>query len=108
MEKYEILKFLKVLGIDVSLWVAGLFGALVNINRMGKLSKVEGFLYLVSGSATAVYITPLFIAFTGLEFSLQTATGMGFVVGYMGLTSIIYTIDTIKKRLNVKTDDKPE
>lgn len=104
MEKFEIIKLLKLIGFEVSLFIAGLFGAFVNLSRIAGLSKWERFTYLCSGAFTAVYITPLFASVLQLEFSIQTMAGMGFIVGYMGFTSIIYFIDYIKQRFNIKED----
>lgn len=104
MEKFEIIKLLKLIGFEVSLFIAGLFGAFVNLSRIAGLSKWERFTYLCSGAFTAVYITPLFASVLQIEFSIQTMAGMGFIVGYMGFTSIIYFIDYIKQRFNIKED----
>jgi hypothetical protein len=107
MEKFEILKFLKMVGFEISLFIAGLFGAFVNLSRIAGLGKWERFTYLCSGAFTAVYITPLFASVLQIEFTIQTMAGMGFVVGYMGFTSIIYFIDYIKQRFNIQ-DKKNE
>lgn len=104
MEKFEIIKLLKLIGFEVSLFIAGLFGAFVNLSRIAGLGKWERFTYLCSGAFTAVYITPLFVSVLQIEFSIQTMAGMGFIVGYMGFTSIIYFIDYIKQRFNIKED----
>lgn len=104
MEKFEIIKLLKLIGFEVSLFIAGLFGAFVNLSRIEGLGKWERFTYLCSGAFTAVYITPLFASVLQIEFSIQTMAGMGFVIGYMGFTSIIYFIDYIKQRFNIKED----
>lgn len=104
MEKFEIIKLLKLIGFEVSLFIAGLFGAFVNLSRIAGLGKWERFTYLCSGAFTAVYITPLFASVLQIEFSIQTMAGMGFIVGYMGFTSIIYFIDYIKQRFNIKED----
>ena len=99
-ENIAFLKWLKLFGINFGLYLAGLFGAYVNTNTMKDLKPYERAGLILSGGLCANYITPIFIGW--LNMSENTQFGMAFIVGYMGLTSIAYTVNFIKERLNIK------
>jgi hypothetical protein len=106
MEKFEVLKWLKLVGFEVGLFIAGLFGAFVNTNTMKGLTRYERAALILSGGFCANYITPIFVNILNMQES--TMFGMAFVIGYMGMTSIAYTVDFIKKKLNIKENDSSD
>jgi hypothetical protein len=104
-EKIIVLKWFKLIGINLGLYVAGLFGAYVNTNTMKDLKPYERAGLILSGGFCANYITPIFIDW--LDMGENTQFGMAFIIGYMGLTSIAYSVEFIKNRLNIK-DNKDD
>ena len=103
MEKYEVLKWLKVIGFEIGMFIAGLFGAFVNTNTMKSLKPYERAGLIISGGLIANYITPIFVSI--MDFNESTQFGMAFVIGYMGMTSIAYIVDYVRKKLNIKEDE---
>jgi|GEM_PF-2370410 len=103
MENYEILKWLKMLGFEIAMFIAGLFGAFVNTNNLKNLRPFERVGLIISGGLIANYITPIFADILFLNDS--TRGGMAFIVGYMGMTSIAYIVEYVKEKLNIKKDE---
>jgi len=103
MEKFEAFKWLKLVGFEVGMFIAGLFGAFVNTNTMKGLKPYERAGLIISGGLVANYITPVLVNI--MDFNESTQFGMAFVIGYMGMTSIAYIVDYIKKKLQIKEDE---
>jgi hypothetical protein len=99
-ENIAFIKWLKLFGINFGLYIAGLFGAYVNTNTMKDLLPYERAGLILSGGLCANYITPVLIDWMAM--GENTQFGMAFIIGYMGLTSIAYTVTFIKDRLNIK------
>jgi hypothetical protein len=104
MEKFEFIKWLKLVGFEIGMFIAGLFGAFVNTNSLKNLKPWERIGLIVSGGLIANYITPVFVSVLTLNESTQF--GMAFVVGYMGMTSIAVIVDYIKRKLNIKENEQ--
>jgi hypothetical protein len=95
---HNITQGLKVIGVELALIVAGVFGGIVNISKDKDMTVWQKGIAILSGGATANYITPVFISF--LNISDNTKFGIAFIVGYMGLKSIEMLIVRIKKGLD--------
>lgn len=72
-------------GIDVSLALAGLFGALMTTTRTAGLNIGRSVLSLVGGAASANYLTPLLIHISRLEDSAHYSFAAAFLLGFAGL-----------------------
>lgn len=96
LEVQEILKFLKALGFEFAMFLAGLAGAWVSTNRNKHLTTLERVSAVVSGGFIANYLTPVFTSI--LNFSESTMYGMAFIIGYIGMKSVEYIIDYIHEK----------
>jgi uncharacterized membrane protein len=96
LEASEILKWLKALGFEMAMFLAGLAGAWVSTNRNKHLTTLERVSAVFSGGFIANYVTPIFTSI--LNFSESTMYGMAFIVGYIGMKSVEYIIDYIHEK----------
>jgi len=72
-------------GIDISLALAGLFGALMTTTRTAGLNIGKSVLSIVGGAASANYLTPLLIHIARLEDSAHYSYAVAFLLGFAGL-----------------------
>ncbi|OIQ22223.1 MAG: hypothetical protein BM557_01235 [Flavobacterium sp. MedPE-SWcel] len=77
------MQILKDFGFDVILFIAGLAGGIVVLNRSNKLTRIQKFSTVLSGGLTANYLTPLVAEW--LNLSDKTLYGLAFILGYGGL-----------------------
>lgn len=77
--------FLKDAGFELALFVAGLFGAISNVNNQ-KLKFWQKILAFIAGGAIANYLTPLVFIYINLNES--TKYGIAFLLGYSGMESV--------------------
>lgn len=98
---HEVMKWFKEFGIELVLFLAGLLGAFVNMAKTKNLTMFERFTAVLSGGIIANYVTPIFINILNLKPSVSN--GMAFIVGYMGLKAVEYTIDYIHKKKDKKS-----
>ena len=96
----EIMKWFKELGIELVLFLAGLFGAFVNVSKDKNLTLLERLMTVISGGLVANYMTPVFMSF--LKLSDKISYGLAFVLGYMGLKSVEYFIQYLHKKVKDK------
>lgn len=94
----EIYLFLKDLGADLALMLAGLFGGIAFITKPNELTFWQKVLTVVTGIGTANYLTPIVIYLTHLPEKL--GYGLAFVLGFMGFKAIEYLIQRYKKKKN--------
>lgn len=98
----NIIDFLKNIGIDIAILIAGLSGGLVSLRKDEKLSMWQKILTVASGGLIATYLTPILVPLAekivGENSNIEY--GMGFVVGYMGLKSIEFVISKFVKSEN--------
>tara|TARA_R110002051_G_C8457729_1_gene457854 strand:- start:217 stop:519 length:303 start_codon:yes stop_codon:yes gene_type:complete len=92
----EILNFLKTIGIEFALLIAGFAGGLTSINKNQKLNLKQKILVIVSGGFIATYLTPVFIDVLNLQ-NANSKYGIAFVIGYMGLKSIEFLVSKFTK-----------
>jgi hypothetical protein len=72
-------------GIDISLALAGLFGALMTTTRTSGAHIGKSILSLVGGAASANYLTPLLMHISKLENDTHYAFAVAFLLGFAGL-----------------------
>ena len=72
-------------GIDISLALAGLFGALMSTTKTAGAHIGKSMLSLVGGAASANYLTPLLIHISKLEDSSHYSFALAFLLGFAGL-----------------------
>jgi hypothetical protein len=93
-----MLEYLKELGIDVPLIMAGFSGGFATLLRNKSLKWSEKAVVLGSGGMSANYITPLLADF--LKVSENTFLGLAFFVGFGGLKFVEYIFEKIHKKVD--------
>ena len=94
MERMEAIKgFISAHSMDITLFVAGVLGALISDNNKEvKLTKKQRVIRMMFGGVTAVFSTQLIVemlnAFTNIELSRTASAGVGFFLGHIGLAGI--------------------
>jgi hypothetical protein len=75
-------------GVDISLALAGLFGALMTTTRTAGLNIGKSILSLVGGAASANYLTPLLMHISRLDGDTHYAFAVAFLLGFCGLKTV--------------------
>jgi hypothetical protein len=94
------MKHLEDIGIHIGLIMAGLFGAFLSISVQSNLTPWQKVIVVVSGSATANYLTPLILEYINL--GENTRYGLAFLVGFSGLKFVEFIIVKIKSKMDKK------
>jgi len=101
LENYENIKqFFKAIGFEVSMVLAGFFGALASVSKDKKMSFFEKSVSVVVGMSVSNYMTP--IVFDWTNAGENTKYGIAFLLGYSGLKSVEYIIDKFKSKFDKK------
>lgn len=100
---HEVANWLKLMGFEVFLMIAGFMGALVNVSRDKNLTVVEKGLTVVSGGLIANYLTPLILDW--IKAGDSARYGLAFIMGYMGLKSVEFAIDWLHKKKGSKDEE---
>jgi hypothetical protein len=79
-------EILEQIGINVGISVAGLFGSLLMIGKTATTNLKTTFFSLVSGVASANYITPIVLDISGVADKYQLS--IGFILGFLGLKGV--------------------
>jgi len=85
-------------GFSIGYAIAGLFGAFAALSKERNLTISQRIFTILSGGATAAYITPLFIDVFHLNTN-GSQYGAAFIVGFSGLKTVEWTIDAIRSRI---------
>ncbi len=97
----EFKDLLSSIGMDVTIMVAGLIGALVMISKRSAFSIKTTVLGIVTGMISANYLTELVMSIFNLTISAKY--GIAFLLGYGGLKSVEKIMNSIHK--TIKGDD---
>jgi hypothetical protein len=91
------------IGINIGISVAGLFGSLLLIGKNATVNLKTTFFSIISGVASANYITPIVLDITRVDIKYQMS--VGFILGFLGLKGVEYISNKfIKKIDNGNTD----
>ncbi len=91
------------IGINIGISVAGLFGSLLLIGKNATVKLKTTFFSIISGVASANYITPIVLDITRVDIKYQMS--VGFILGFLGLKGVEYISNKfIKKIDNGNTD----
>lgn len=85
-KKKMMREILQEIGFNIGISVAGLFGALLLIGKKATLNIKTTFFSLISGVASANYITPLILDLTRVDIKYQMS--IAFVLGFLGLKGV--------------------
>jgi hypothetical protein len=75
-------------GLDVSLMLAGLLGALMMRSKNAGMNAGRTLLATIGGAASANYLTPLILHITKLDQDPSYSYAIAFLLGFTGLRSI--------------------
>ena len=81
-----MIEFIKELGINVGISIAGLFGSLLMIGKKSAQNLRTTIFSMISGVACANYLTPVILSITALDMKYQFS--VAFVLGFLGLKSV--------------------
>lgn len=94
-----MIKFLHDFGIEIVVLLSGLAGGLVSLRKESQISRSEKIMTVISGGLIANYMTPLVQPLIGKIWDVDISPGLGFILGYMGLSAIEYFILKFKKEV---------
>lgn len=86
------------IGINIGISVAGLFGSLLLIGKTATVNLRATFFSLVSGVASANYITPIVLDITRVDVKYQMS--VGFILGFLGLKGVEYITNKFIKKVD--------
>lgn len=90
------------IGINVGISVAGLFGSLLMLGKKAAINLKATFFSLITGVASANYITPIVLDITG--FDVKYELSIGFILGFLGLKGV----EMFSNRLFPEADNHDE
>jgi len=92
-----IFEALKIIGIEVPVFIAGSSGAIVFLTKNNKMTKMQQFCTVLSGGLSANYLTPLVGEWMNLD--NKVLYGVAFILGYSGMKSVELIISVFKSRI---------
>ena len=99
----EVKEFLSSIGLDVTIMIAGLIGALVMISKKSAFSIKTTTAGILTGMISANYLTELVLSIFNLTESAKY--GIAFLLGYGGLKFVERIMNQIHK--TIKGNDIP-
>jgi hypothetical protein len=81
-----IKEFLQEVGINIGISVAGLFGSLLLIGKTATSNLKTTFFSIISGVASANYITPIVVDIVRVDEKYQMS--IAFILGFIGLKGV--------------------
>lgn len=79
-------EILEEIGINIGISVAGLFGSLILIGKDAALKWKTSIFSIITGVASANYITPIVLDIARVDAKYQMS--IGFVLGFLGLKGV--------------------
>ena len=79
-------EILEEIGINIGISVAGLFGSLLLIGKSATTNLKTTFFSIISGVASANYITPLVMDISRVDVKYQMS--VAFILGFLGLKGV--------------------
>lgn len=90
---------LKDIGINIGLIVAGFFGSLLMINKESAENVKSTLLSIITGVASANYLTPIVIDMFRIEKQTYTLS-IAFILGFLGLKGVEMVTSKFVKNAN--------
>lgn len=98
MSNFQLFEFLRGIGIETPLFIAGASGSISIITKK-RMTWFQKFITILSGGLAANYLTPLVISLINLQGNVTY--GVAFLVGYSGMGIVEVIIIRLKLK-NVK------
>ena len=89
-------QILEEIGINIGISVAGLFGSLLLIGKTATINLKTTFFSIISGVASANYITPLVMDISKVDVKYQMS--VAFILGFLGLKVVEYITNKFMKK----------
>lgn len=93
-------EFLNEIGINLSIIIGGVIGGAIGRKKDKPIAQQMGTVFVAAIAAN--YIAPVVIEIFNL--SENTLAGMGFLIGYTGMSMLDYLLDSFKKKIDKKVD----
>jgi len=90
-------EILQEIGINIGISVAGLFGSLILIGKDAALKWKTSIFSIITGVASANYITPIIIDVARVDIKYQMS--IGFVLGFLGLKGVELISGKLSQRI---------
>lgn len=94
-------EFLRDIGINIGIVVAGFAGSLVNVGKHAHTNWPATIASILAGTLSANYLTP--IAVDMLKLSQSTQYGCAFLMGFLGLHGVQF----VMSKLGINQDKQP-
>lgn len=92
-----LITFLKSLGIEAPLFIAGSSGAVAFLTSNSAMTRTQKFFTVLSGGASANYLTPLVCNWINADEKITY--GVSFLVGYAGMKFVELLINETYKKI---------
>lgn len=79
-------EFLELIGINIGIALAGLFGSLIMLGKNSSVNLRTTLFAIITGVSSANYITP--IVSDMINISSQYQMGVAFILGFLGLKGV--------------------
>lgn len=97
---------LQEIGINIGISVAGLFGSLILIGKQAALQWKTSIFSIVTGVASANYITPIVVDVARIDVKYQMS--IAFILGFLGLKGVELISGKLTKTIkNDNPDQRP-
>lgn len=97
-------QILEEIGINIGISVAGLFGSLILIGKDAALKWKTSIFSIITGVASANYITPIVIDIVRMNEKYQMS--VAFVLGFLGLKGVEIISNKLTKTIKNVDSDK--
>lgn len=97
-------QILQEIGFNIGISVAGFFGSLILIGKKEKTNLKTTFFAMVTGVASANYITPLIIDITRLSDKYEMS--VAFILGFLGVKGVEFISDYLVQKAEQNGNNK--
>lgn len=97
-------QILQEIGFNIGISVAGFFGSLILIGKKEKTNLKTTFFAMVTGVASANYITPLIIDITRLADKYEMS--VAFILGFLGVKGVEFISDYLVQKSEQNGNNK--
>jgi hypothetical protein len=89
-------EILQEIGFNIGISVAGLFGSLLLIGKQATANLRNTFFSIISGVASANYITPVVLDISKIDIEYQMS--VAFILGFLGLKGVEFITNKFFKK----------
>lgn len=93
-------EILEEIGFNIGISIAGFFGSVIMIGKKHKANLKTTFFGMITGTASANYLTPVFVSVTGMSKDYEMS--VAFVLGFLGVKGVEFVADYLIERSEKK------